>query len=51
MVHTVDFRSLYASVLEGWLGAPSEGVAARDLRAAADLRLSPGLLPPSPTWG
>ena len=26
LVHTVDFRSLYASVLDGWLKAPSEEI-------------------------
>jgi uncharacterized protein (DUF1501 family) len=26
LVHTVDFRSLYASVLEGWMGAPSDEI-------------------------
>ncbi len=27
--HTVDFRSVYAGVLEGWLGAPSERILRR----------------------
>jgi len=26
LVHTTDFRSVYASVLEGWLGTPAEDV-------------------------
>ena len=26
LIHTVDYRSLYASVLEGWLGAGSEDI-------------------------
>ena len=26
LVHTVDFRSLYATMLDGWLGAPHEAI-------------------------
>lgn len=30
LVHTTDFRSVYATVLEGWLGAPGPQILGRD---------------------
>ena len=26
LIHTIDFRTLYASVLEDWMGADSSGI-------------------------
>ena len=38
LVHTVDFRSVYASVVEGWMKADSEKVLGGKFDAAGVLR-------------
>ena len=38
LVFNVDFRSVYAAVLEDWMGTPSEPVLGRAYRKAVILR-------------
>jgi uncharacterized protein (DUF1501 family) len=34
LIHNVDFRSVYASILEDWMGAPSSKILGKQFKKA-----------------